>query len=113
MMDSGIPTDPDGNVIANDPGAVVVRVYRVQPDGRTLRDIGGALVAPDYVNRVRQIAAALAGVLGTEIVRLVTADVHGAGETPAADTVQPPPPDDLWADFLKELGDGSRNPNAK
>lgn len=112
MMDSGIPTDPTGTPIANDPGAVVVRVYRVQPDGRTLRDIGGALVAPGYVNRVRQIAAALAGVLGTEIVRLVTADVHGAGET-FIDNTLPPPPDDLWADFLKELGDGSRNPNAK
>jgi hypothetical protein len=45
MMDSGIPTDPTGTPIANDPGAVVVRVYRVQPDGQTLRDIGGALVA--------------------------------------------------------------------
>lgn len=113
MMGSGIPTDPAGNPIPNDPGAVVVRVYRVQPDGRTLRDIGGALVAPGFVDRVQQISAALAGVLGTEIVRLVTADVHGAGETTATDTIQPPPPDDLWADFLKELGDGSRNPNAK
>jgi len=76
MMDSGIPTDPDGNVITNDPGAVVVRVYRVQPDGRTLRDIGGALVAPDYVNSAPRSCASSPRTCMAPARRLSTTPCH-------------------------------------
>lgn len=111
-----IPADPSGAPIRNDPGAVVVRVYRVQDDGLTFVDIGGALVNPTLVARVAEIQASLAGVLGAEIVKAITFEVHGhtSAAPPAEPTEPTPPPRDFIGDFLKELdNDGTRNPEPK
>ena len=116
MMTSGIPTDPAGTPIRNDPGAVVVRVYRVQDDGLTFVDIGGALVNPKLVDRVAEIQASLAGVLGAEIVKAIMLEVYGhTGTAPAAEQAETAtPPRDFIGDFLKELDhDGTRNPEPK
>lgn len=103
-----IPTDPSGTPIANAPGAVVVRVYRVQGDGLTLVDIGGALVSPTLVARVDEITGSLAGVLGQEIVKAIALDVHGPPSAEDAPVPPPPPLDDPWTDFLKELDDDGK-----
>lgn len=112
MMASGVPTDHDGNPIRNDPGAVVVRVYRVGEDGLTLHDIGGALVAPYQVNRIDDIQAALAGVLGTEIVKAIGRDVYGpvwpCGERAPASAAS----HDFIGDYLKELGNATKHDDA-
>lgn len=116
-----IPTTPTGAPIRNDPGAVVVRVYRVQDDGLTFVDIGGALVNPALVARVAEIQASLSGVLGAEIVKAIMFEVHGHTGAPAptaapsAEPTEPaPPPRDFIGDFLKELdNDGTRNPEPK
>lgn len=116
-----IPMDPNGDVIHNDPGAVVVRVYRVDDDGLALIDIGGALVAPRFVQCVADIQASLGGVLGAEIVKAIMREVYGhtgaptpAAAPPAEPTETAPPPRDFIGDFLKELdNDGTRNPEPK
>lgn len=115
-----IPTDPAGAPILNDPGAVVVRVYRVQDDGLTFVDIGGALVNPKLVARVAEIQASLSGVLGAEIVKAIMLEVYGHTGAPPVDPTEtataplPPAPRDFIGDFLKELdNDGTRNPEPK
>lgn len=111
-----IPTDPAGTPIRNDPGAVVIRVYRVQDDGLSFVDIGGALVNPKLVARVAEIQASLAGVLGAEIVKAIMLEVYGhtGAPTPTDQTETaplPPAPRDFFGDFLQELDDDGRREN--
>lgn len=98
-----IPTDATGAPIRNDPGTVVIRAYRIMDDGVTHVDIGGLLVRPDLVEQVATIGAALAGVTGAEMVKLIMREVYGH------DGTRPPvgaaPSSDPMTDFLKELGD--------
>ena len=103
MSGFGKLVGPDGETMHNEPGTVVVRVFRVQGDGETVVDIGGALVRPALVDRVREIRASLGGVLGAEIVNAIEHDVHGPpdAEAEGAPPVESDPLDEL-ARFANE-----------
>ena len=103
MTAGGVALGPDGQPIRNEPGAIVVRAYRIMDDGETHVDIGGLVVRPDLVDQVATIGAALAGVTGAEIVKLIMREVYGHDGTRPVSA--PAPPADPMADFLKELGD--------
>lgn len=108
MSASGIPLGADGQPIRNDPGAIVVRAYRIMDDGVTHVDIGGLLVRPDLVEQVATIGAALAGVTGAELVKIIMREVYGHdGTRPPG---PPAPPADPMADFLREMGNAHDDP---